>query len=295
MKRRNLIVSIVVVAVVLAVAMWALQSAPRPVDVASVRRGPLVQHFEEEGRTELPRRWLLSAPITGTLQRINLLQGDAVKAGQVLAVIEPARAALLDPANRGRLLAEEQAAKASMQAARQRQAAAQADADLATRDVRRMRVLGASGAVSVAALDEAEAAVAAHGSGRIAGALGPLGASYRPDICPEPEVAAKMYAENVAHMKDRVDFFLIETAASVAQAEGALRAVKGCGKPYWLSVTVMDDDGTRLRSGEGVGDLAQIVADYAPEAVLVNCSRPEAIAAALEIVKGFGRPFGAYA
>jgi S-methylmethionine-dependent homocysteine/selenocysteine methylase len=29
--------------------------------------------------------------------------------------------------------------------------------------------------------------------------------------------------------------------------------------------------------------------------VLINCSRPEAVAAALEIIKGFGKPFGAYA
>jgi S-methylmethionine-dependent homocysteine/selenocysteine methylase len=145
------------------------------------------------------------------------------------------------------------------------------------------------------AADMAVASVAAHGSGRIAGALGPLGASYRPDICPPPDQAAAMYAENVAYLKDRVDFFLIETASSVAQAQGALMAVAGSGKPFWLSVSVMDDDGTRLRSGENVAELAGIVADYAPEAVLVNCSRPEAIAAALDVVKGFDRPFGAYA
>lgn len=156
-KRRNLIVSVVVVTAVVALALWALQSTPRPVDVVSVQRGPLVQHFEEEGRTQLPRRWLLSAPIAGTLQRIDLLQGDAVKAGQVLAVIEPARAMLLDPANRARLLAEEAAATASMQAAQQRLAAAQVDVGLASRDVGRMRTLGASGVVSVATLEEAEA------------------------------------------------------------------------------------------------------------------------------------------
>jgi len=144
-------------------------------------------------------------------------------------------------------------------------------------------------------LAEAKAAVAVHGSGRIAGALGPLGASYRPDICPPPDVAAEMYRENVERMADRVDFFLIETAASVAQAKGALKAVQNSGKPFWLAVTVNDDDGSVLRSGEGVGDLTEVVDTYAPDAVLVNCSRPEAIAAALDIVKGFGRPFGAYA
>ncbi|EIL97737.1 RND family efflux transporter MFP subunit, partial [Rhodanobacter denitrificans] len=156
-KHRRWIVAAVAVAAVVAAAWWALQSAPRPLDVVAVTRGPLVQRFEEEGRTQLPRRWVLTAPIAGTLRRIDLLQGDAVKAGQLVAVIEPLQGALLDPANRTRLLAEEQAAQASMQAAQQRLAAAQADAELAARDAGRMRALGASGVVSVAALDEVEA------------------------------------------------------------------------------------------------------------------------------------------
>jgi homocysteine S-methyltransferase len=145
------------------------------------------------------------------------------------------------------------------------------------------------------ALAEAEAAVAAHGSGRIAAALGPLGASYRPDICPPAHEAAVPYAELVALMNDRGDLFLIETASSVEQARGALLGCRDATKPVWLSVTVMDDDGTRLRSGESVSDLAGIVSELAPDAVLVNCSRPEAIAAALDLIAPFGRPFGAYA
>lgn len=160
MKRRHWIIAAAATVAVAAVVWWALQAAPRTLEVAQVTRGPLVQRFEEEGRTELPRRWVVSAPITGTLRRIDLLQGDAVKAGQVVGAIEPPQGGLLDPANRDRLLAEEQAARAAMQAAGQRLAAAQADAGLAMRDARRMRTLGASGVVSVAALEEAEARLA---------------------------------------------------------------------------------------------------------------------------------------
>ncbi len=146
-----------------------------------------------------------------------------------------------------------------------------------------------------AALSAAEVARDAHGAGRIAGTLGPLIASYRPDICPAPEISGPIYAELVELMQDRVDFFLIETAASVDQAERALQGLSGASKPVWLSVTVMDDDGTRLRSGEGVEMLAGTIAQYAPEAVLINCSRPEAVAAGLDILRDFGLPFGAYA
>ena len=159
MKPRRRIAYAVIVLAAAAVAWWALQPAPRPVDVVRVQRGELVQSFEEEGRTELAHRWMVTAPIAGTLSRIDLMEGDAVKAGQLLAQIEPSRAQLLDPANRERLQAEEKAARAAMQAARQRQAAAQADADLAARELARMRKLGAAGVVSVQMLDTAEAQV----------------------------------------------------------------------------------------------------------------------------------------
>ncbi|MFK7939723.1 MAG: homocysteine S-methyltransferase family protein [Roseovarius sp.] len=146
-----------------------------------------------------------------------------------------------------------------------------------------------------AAVMSARRARAAAGAGRVAGALGPLIASYRPDICPAPDEAAKGYAIPVAAMKDHVDLFLIETVSSVDHAEGALRAATGQGVPVWLAVTVDDDDGTKLRSGENVSDIAPLVEAHQPDAVLVNCSRPEAIGAALALIKPMGKPYGAYA
>ncbi len=145
------------------------------------------------------------------------------------------------------------------------------------------------------ALDAAHTARDAAGGGRIAGSLGPLVASYRPDLCPPAAEAAEIYAEPVALLKDRVDLLILETMCSVDQAEGGLRAAVKAGRPVWLAVSVMDSDGTRLRSGEAVGALRDVVDRYGPDAVLVNCVRPEVIGDALEILKGFGRPFGAYA
>ncbi len=145
-----------------------------------------------------------------------------------------------------------------------------------------------------AALSRAEQACEGTG-GRIAGSLGPLLASYRPDLNPDPKDAAEKFAELAQLMADRVDLFLIETVSSVLEAEGALRGTENCGKPVWLALSVMDEDGTRLRSGEALEEIAPLVARFAPEAVLINCARPEAIPAALEIIAAFGRPFGAYA
>lgn len=145
------------------------------------------------------------------------------------------------------------------------------------------------------AVAEARAARDAHGSGRIAGSMGPLVATYRTDVTLPLAEAEPKYAEIARIIGPEVDVILCETMASVLQAEGALRGAMAGGKPVWLSVTVDDRDGTRLRSGEPVADLQRLVDTYHPAAVLVNCSVPEAMADAMGIVAGFGVPFGAYA
>ncbi len=145
------------------------------------------------------------------------------------------------------------------------------------------------------ALNEVEAALEGHANQRIAGAIGPLEATYRPDIRIPPDVAAPRFSEFVELMKDRVDLFLLESVASLEHAEGALRGMASAGKPVWVAFTVDDEDGRKLRSGEDLWQLASLIERHAPDAVLINCSRPEAVGAALGIIKTFGRPFGAYA
>jgi S-methylmethionine-dependent homocysteine/selenocysteine methylase len=103
------------------------------------------------------------------------------------------------------------------------------------------------------------------------------------------------YAEIAALLGPHVDVILLETMASVLQAEGALKGAQAGGKPVWLAVTVDDHDGSLLRSGEPIARLGRIIDSYRPAAVLVNCSVPEAMAAALADVTKFGLPFGAYA
>lgn len=147
----------------------------------------------------------------------------------------------------------------------------------------------------MAALAEGERARGAHGSGRLAASFGPLVASYRPETCPPPGVAGPKYAEIARLLGPHVDLILCETMASVAQAEGALIGAAAGGVPVWLSVTVDDADGTRLRSGEPVAALAPVIAAHRPAAVLANCSVPEAMAAAMAELARFGLPFGAYA
>ena len=152
-------------------------------------------------------------------------------------------------------------------------------------------------ALHAAALAEAEAARAAHGSGRIAGSLGPLVASYRPETLPPHDTAVALYAEVAGILAPRCDLLIGETVASVAHASaliaGARPVAARAGIPLWLAVTVDDTDGTRLRSGEPVAELKGHLDGVA--ALLANCSAPEAMDQAMPHLKAHGLPFGAYA
>ncbi|MEM6888935.1 MAG: homocysteine S-methyltransferase family protein [Pseudomonadota bacterium] len=143
------------------------------------------------------------------------------------------------------------------------------------------------------ALTEAKAARDAHGTGRIAGAIGPLRQSYRPDLHPVSATAVPMFAEIACMLAPEVDLLILETVASVAHARDALAAARQTRKPAWLSFTVSDRDGTRLRSDEPIEAALEVAAKA--DAVLVNCSAPEAVTEAMPLIAKAGKPFGGYA
>ncbi len=135
----------------------------------------------------------------------------------------------------------------------------------------------------------------AHGRGIVAGGLGPQGFSYQPDKAPPADIAAEVYAVCARIQADYVDVHLLETMSSVDQARGGLMGAGVTGKPVWVAVSVDDADGTRLRSGEPVADLLPLLEEFNPGAVLVNCSIPEAVSAAVPLLAGQPIPVGAYA
>ncbi len=146
-------------------------------------------------------------------------------------------------------------------------------------------------ALHMAAVAETRTACAGHG--RIAGSIGPLIASYRPDIHPAHDVAVPLYAEVAQILGPEVDLLICETIASVDHASAVLQGALTAGKPVWLSMTVDDEDGTRLRSGEKLADVLPVVEGAA--ALLANCAAPEAMDAAVAVLAEGDLPFGAYA
>lgn len=136
--------------------LWlALRSPAQLASTARVTRGPLEVVFREEGKTRVKQRYLITAPVAGTVRRITLQAGDAVQAGQTLAEMEPSASTLLDPRARSQAQADVRNAEALLAAARKRSAAAQASQQLAQADWQRAQALQPSGAIARQELDQA--------------------------------------------------------------------------------------------------------------------------------------------
>jgi len=77
-------------ALALIAAIWLLlRSAPVKVDFAKVTRGPIRATVEEEGKTRVVDRYLVSMPVPGRVRRITLKEGASVGEGEVVAEIDP--------------------------------------------------------------------------------------------------------------------------------------------------------------------------------------------------------------
>ncbi|MDR5899056.1 homocysteine S-methyltransferase family protein [Halomonas vilamensis] len=130
---------------------------------------------------------------------------------------------------------------------------------------------------------------------RIAGCLPPLVASYHPDSVPDEATCQRDYRRLVAEQQGGVELFLCETMSLAREALAATQAAVESQLPVWVAFSVDDNDGTRLRSGESLAFAAQTVVDAGAQAVLVNCSVPEAVTTAMRELSGLGVPFGGYA
>lgn len=141
---------------VVAALIWAFLPRPIPVDVAPVVTAPLRVTVDEEGRTRIKERYIVSAPLTGRLLRIDLDPGDPVVAGEtVLATIEPLDPSLLDPRARAEAQLRVRAAEAALRRADPQVAAAVAALEFAQSELRRTREAASRGAATEDELEEA--------------------------------------------------------------------------------------------------------------------------------------------
>jgi HlyD family secretion protein len=136
-------------------ALAALRPHPVDVDVARAVTAPLAQVVVDDGRARVRERYTVSAPVAGTLGRLDLHEGDVVEPGTVLARLLPLPSPLLD--RRARDVAEQRLAS-SVDARRQAEATvhrAEVAVEQARRDLAKTEGLVREGSLPAAQLDQA--------------------------------------------------------------------------------------------------------------------------------------------
>jgi len=158
LRNKRLIASVLVVAGIAAVALW-----PESMEVTVVRaeRGPMQVTIDEDGETRVRDKFLVTAPVSGRVQRLEIEPGDSVVRGKtVLARIVPAESPLIDPRTRGELQAAVEAATATVGQARAERQRAATTVERARSTLRRQQELMRAGAIASDDLEAAETALA---------------------------------------------------------------------------------------------------------------------------------------
>lgn len=147
-------------AVTVALLAWAFAPKPVQVETAPVTQGRYEQSIDEDGRTRVKDRYTVSAPVTARLARITLHEGDAVNAGDTVAMLTPVMPAMVDERSTREATARLKGAGAGVERAAARLARARIALEEARLEQQRTAQLAAQGFVSPAGLDTARLAVA---------------------------------------------------------------------------------------------------------------------------------------
>ena len=156
LKNLRVLAAVAVVAVILLAALWP---SAIEIDTVAVERGPMQVTIDEEGETRVRERFVVSAPVMGRLERIELEPGDAVVRGKtVVARLTPAPAPLIDPRSAAELNAAVEAAQAVIGQTRAERDRARSMLTRATSTAGRLQALLKAGAISGDELEAAETA-----------------------------------------------------------------------------------------------------------------------------------------
>jgi HlyD family secretion protein len=159
MKKRNLILLLAAAAALALLVAWALRPQPVAVEAAVVTEGRFEQTVVDDGKTRVRDRYVIAAPLAGSVERVRLEPGDAVRHGQVVALLTPTAPAFLDARTARELQERIGAADAQLARARAETLKLLAQRDQARADLGRQEKLAAGGFVSPTAREQAELAL----------------------------------------------------------------------------------------------------------------------------------------
>ena len=145
-------------AVIVVVGLVVLANLPKPVPVetAEVERGEMVVTVESEGVTRVRDLFVVAAPTSGRLDRIDLEEGEMVAAGTPITTIYPAP---VNPAQKAELEAQISAMESSRASAQAQVDALVSQLRQAEKDRDRLQSLLDQGAIPRRDVEQAELAV----------------------------------------------------------------------------------------------------------------------------------------
>lgn len=132
----------------LGLLVWAFLPQATEVELASVTQGRFERSVQEDGKTRLRERYVVSTPLTGRVARIDLKQGDSIERNQVLATLWPVTPNLLDERTRQEQRERIGAMEASVLRASANVERAKAALEQAVADLKRSETLAQQGFVS---------------------------------------------------------------------------------------------------------------------------------------------------
>ena len=145
--------------VTVGVLAWAFMPQPVEVEVASVTRGPFRKTIDEDGKTRVRERYVVSAPLAGRLLRVELKPGATVEVGALLATLVPSAPTLFDARTERELAERLGAAEAELLRANAAVEHARVALDQANADLARAAQLAGQGFTSKESLERVQRGV----------------------------------------------------------------------------------------------------------------------------------------
>ena len=254
-KRKLLWATIIaLLAIGLIVSFW-----PRAilVDLQPAEVGRMMLTVGDEGETRVVDVYVVSAPVTGRLRRIETEPGDAVIAGEtIIAEVEPQESQLLDPRTEAEAEAQLSAAKSAASLAQAELEKAAAELRFAESGLRRAGELAAKGTISERDFEVAERAFNTNRAAmRVAQANMQVRQfeleRARAQVMSPEEIATLREACKCIDIKSPVDGQVLRV---LRESEGFVRAGEGLieiGNPERLEIVVdlLSTDAVKIKAG----------------------------------------------
>jgi HlyD family secretion protein len=154
--RKKIVPALIALAILILLAL-GFRPSPMLVDAESVTRGPLMVTVEDEGRTRVVDRYVISAPITAQARRVTLEVGDAIRRGETLVTLEAIASPALDQRSLAQARARVAGAETALATARAEAAAAAAAARFAAAEHERLASLAERQLIAQNLVEQAQA------------------------------------------------------------------------------------------------------------------------------------------